>query len=404
VKIRIVHQYFHPDLSSVSQVISQVAFDLAAHGSQVDIVCSRNKYDRAQSGEILPAREVAGGVDIWRCWGPSFGRRSLPGYFIDMVSFCALAAARSMIMPKADTVVLLTNPPLFSLLGVAVKRIRKERFVYVLMDVYPDVAIQAGMLRKGSVAERVSRRISRIALREADSVVVPGDDMREVAIREGASPEKVVVIRNWANPVVIYPVPPEENLLRREWGLEGKFVVEYSGNLGVSHFFEDILAVARELLPDDGIRFVFIGGGTRYKEVERFVREENLSNILLMPYREKSVLAQSLSVGDVHYVSLRPGFEGLVVPSKAYGIMAAGRPMIYQGSPAGEIARMVIDEGIGHVVPAGDRTGLREAILGLYHDKEARDRMGTAARSVLEERYSLSKSLGLYRKLLTGTS
>jgi glycosyltransferase involved in cell wall biosynthesis len=305
--------------------------------------------------------------------------------------------------PKADTVVLLTNPPLFSLLGVLAKRIRKERFVYILMDVYPDVAVQAGMLRKGSVSERLFRGISRFSLREADRVVVLGDDMRAVAIREGAAPQKVVIIRNWATPDRIYPVPPEVNPLRREWGLDGKFVVEYSGNLGVSHSFEDILAVAGELESLQEVRFVIVGGGKRYKEVERFVRERNLTNVLLKPYCEESALARSLSVGDVHYVSLRPGFEGLVVPSKAYGIMAAGRPMIYQGSAGGEIARMVEQEGIGYVIRPGDRNGLKDAILGLYRDEETRDRMGRKARAVLEEKYSPAAGLGLYRMVLAGT-
>jgi colanic acid biosynthesis glycosyl transferase WcaI len=401
MKIRFIHQYFYPDISSVSQIIGPIAFHLASIGEQVSVLCSRNKYDPAQGG-LLPVHEVINKVDIRRSWGPSFGRSSLTGYFLDMASFCAIATLRSLVAPKADTVVLLTNPPLFSLLGVVAKKIRKERFVYVLMDVYPDIAVQAGMMRKGSVAERVTRRITRISLREADRVVVLGDDMREVAIREGASPEKVIVIRNWADPEAIFPIPPERNPLRREWGLEDKFVVEYSGNLGVSHFFEDILAVAGKLEPCRDVRFVFVGGGMRFMEVERFVKEKNLSNVLLVPYRDRSVLAQSLSVGDVHYVSLRPGFEGLVVPSKAYGIMAAGRPMIYQGSANGEIARMVAREGIGHVVPPGDREGLRKAILELCRDKEARDRMGRKARATLEEKYSPAAALEQYRKVLAG--
>jgi glycosyltransferase involved in cell wall biosynthesis len=320
-----------------------------------------------------------------------------------MASFCLLAALRSFSVPRADTIVLLTNPPLFSALGVLVQRFRKERFVYVLMDMYPDIAVQAGMLRKGSISERISRRISRMTLERADRVVVLGDDMRDVAIREGAAPEKVVIIPNWADPEMIYPIPPEENPLRREWGLGEKFVVEYSGNLGISHFFEDILSTAAELAIYDDLRFVFVGGGRRFKEVEHFVRDRSLENVLLFPYRDKSDLAQSLSVGDVHFVSLRPGFEGLVVPSKAYGIMAAGRPMIYQGNPAGEIARMVSREGIGYVIQPGDRNGLKEAVLSLYKDKEERNRMGSTARAVLEKRYSPETGLRLYRGVLSGT-
>jgi colanic acid biosynthesis glycosyl transferase WcaI len=402
VNIRFIHQYFFPDFSSVSQVISQIAFDLAEKNHDVSVICSRNKYDEGQAG-TLRVRENLRGVNVQRCWGPSIGRNSLLGRFLDMGSFCMIAAARLMFAPKADVVVFLTNPPFFSLLGIAAKRIRKEHFVYILMDVYPDVAVEAGVLAKGGIVERILRWIARLSLREADLIVVLGEDMHDVVVRSGAPQKKVVVIRNWADPKVIYPVRHEENHFRREWGLEGKFVVEYSGNLGVSHFFEDILAVAEELAPLHDLRFLFIGGGKRFKEVEQFALERNLPNIILMPYREQSILSQSLSVGDVHYVSLRPGFEGLVVPSKAYGIMAAGRPIIYQGNMGGEIARMVVQEGIGHVVLPGDRKGLKDAVLGLYHDKEIRDNMGRVARVVLEKKYSSSIGLGLYREALTGT-
>lgn len=400
VSIRFVHQYFHPDLSSVSQIISNIAFYLAKQGEKVSVICSRNKYDVAHT-DVLPAKEVINGVEIYRCWGPSFGRRSLPGYFLDMISFCVIASLRAMFAPKADTVVFLTNPPLFSLLGVVAKKIRGERFVYVLMDVYPDIAVQGGILRKGGIAERILRSIARFSLQEADNVVVLGDDMRDVAIIRGARPDKVVVIRNWTNPETVYPVNPEENYLRREWGLEGKFVVEYSGNLGISHFFDDILAVAEKLAAYDDIRFVFVGGGIRYKEVERFVSDKKIRNVILKPYCDESVLAQSLSVGNVHYVSLRPGFEGLVVPSKAYGIMAAGRAIIYQGAEDGEIARMVSREGIGYVIPPGDRKRLHDTILSLYRDKEGRISMGSSARRVMEEKYSAAEGLAAYRKVLT---
>ena len=179
-------------------------------------------------------------------------------------------------------------------------------------------------------------------------------------------------------------------------------MVEYSGNLGVSHYFEDILAVAEEIVTFDGIRFVFIGGGVRLREVERSVVSKRLTNVILLPYQKESSLAMSLSAGDVHYVSLRPGFEGLVVPSKAYGIMAAGRPIIYQGAENGEIARMVTREGIGHVIPPGDREGLRDCILSLYRNRETGLKIGATARQALEHKYSSAKGLSLYRAVLAG--
>ncbi len=155
---------------------------------------------------------------------------------------------------------------------------------------------------------------------------------------------------------------------------------------------------------NEDIRFLFVGGGTRMKEVERFVSANRLTNVLLKPYQPESELSRSLSVGDVHYVSLRPGFEGLVVPSKAYGAMAAGRPVIYQGDDKGEIARMVRNERIGLVVAPGNRKELLDGILGFHRDRAMTACVGDAARRALVEKHSASVGLALYREVLAGSN
>ena len=400
MSIRIIHQYFSPDISSVSQVISQVAFSLAETGEKVSVICSRNRYDGKRSAPLSSSERI-NGVDVSRCWGPSFGRESsFLGRILDMGSFCILSALRGMISPPADTLVFLTNPPFYSIIGSWLRKLHGGRFVFILMDVYPDIMVHAGVLKEGGLAARILGRIARVPLRAADVVVVLGEDMKDVVIREGACPEKIVTIRNWADPGKIHPVPHVENRFRREWGIDGKFVIEYSGNLGVSHSFDDLLAVADILSDHDDIRFLVIGGGIRLKEVEKAVASKRLANVLIKPYQDASDLAHSLSAGDVHYISLRNGFEGLVVPSKAYGIMAAGRPIIYQGAEDGEVARMVAKEGIGYVIPPGDRKSLCDSILSLYRDKEGRIQMGAAARRALEEKYSAAEGLAAYQKVL----
>ena len=396
MNLRFVHLYFHPDRSAVSRFVSDLAFHLAAQGDAVSVVCSRNRYDPAQDGALSP-RETVRGVDVIRCWGPSFERRRLSGRILNMATYCGLAAVRLLAAPRADAVVFLQNPPLFAWLGLVLRKLRGETFVYVPMDVYPDIAVRAGVLGERSIATRVLRRIQRAALAGADAVIVLGGDMRETVVRMGADPGRVAVIRNWADPGAIVPVAPEANRLRKAWGLDGKFVVAYSGNFGVSHSFEEILAAAEALAGDDGIRFLLVGGGARFRDVEQSVAERGLRNVVMKPYREDPELSESLSAGDVHYVSLRDGFEGLVVPSKSYGIMAAGRPIIYQGAAGGEIAAMVTREGIGQVVAPGDRDALRNAILALRDDGAARTRMGAAARRALEERYSAGAAFALYR-------
>lgn len=374
---------------------------MASGGDDVSVLCSRNRYDGG-TGNRLPFRERIDGVEIRRCWGPNCGKRSLPGRVLDMSSFCISAFGRLLTAARVDTVLFLTNPPLIGFLGAWRRRLRKERFVYVLMDVYPDVAIRGGILRENGWVARALRRLARIPLEAADAVVVLGEDMKDVVIRQGAPAEKVTIIRNWADPAKVFPVPPDRNPLRAKWGLAGKFVVEYSGNFGISHDFADLLSAAEALRTDDGIRFLLIGDGVRRSEVEEFVTARKLPNVLLLPYQDASSLAWSLSAGDIHYVSLRKGFEGLVVPSKAYGAMAAGRPIVYQGAETGEIARMVDRERIGFVVPPADRKSLLDRIVELYRNPETRRRQGERARRALEERYSAEIGLALYRKVLEG--
>ena len=175
--------------------------------------------------------------------------------------------------------------------------------------------------------------VTGMTIKGADRVVVLGTCMLEEVIGYGVDPRKAKIIHNWADEKSIRPLDPNENKFRKAHGLEGKFVIMYSGNMGVVHQFEDILEVARRLRGRSDICFVFIGDGVRHGELVDFQHRYGLKSILLLPYQDRSCLGESLGAGDLHFVSLRNGFEGLVVPSKVYGIMAAARPMVYPGSP-----------------------------------------------------------------------
>jgi glycosyltransferase involved in cell wall biosynthesis len=195
-------------------------------------------------------------------------------------------------------------------------------------------------------------------------------------------------------------VPHEENPLRKELDLEEAFIILYSGNLGVSHFFDDLIEVMRRLKARDDIRFVFIGDGARRSQVHRAQTQYALDNILLLPYQPLEQLAVSLSLGDVHFVSLRNGFEGLVVPSKAYGAMAVGRPILYQGSAAGEIARMVTEHDIGAVIAEGAIERLEETILAYSHNPGLVAEQGERALALAKSSYSTMRALEKYKELL----
>jgi glycosyltransferase involved in cell wall biosynthesis len=270
------------------------------------------------------------------------------------------------------------------------------------MDIYPDVAIQAGLLGERSLLASILSALARFALGKASAVIVIGRCMVERASEMGVPADSIHLIPNWVNENHVFPVSHPDNSLRHELGLQGAFVVLYSGNLGVSHSFDDVLEVARRCRGMRDLRFVFVGDGTRRAEVERTQMRDRLDNVILLPYQPSERLAESMSLGDVHFITLRERFEGLVVPSKAYAALAAGRPSIYQGNAAGEVARMIVEEQVGLVVSQGDPDGLERAVLHYYDNPDLVAVQGERALALAKSEYSCRHALERYAGLLLG--
>ncbi|UHD15470.1 glycosyltransferase family 4 protein [Thiocapsa bogorovii] len=316
-----------------------------------------------------------------------------------MAGYLFGAAAYSLFGPRVRLNFFLTQPPLFALWGVVLRRLRGQRYCCLVMDLYPDVAVRDGLLSADGWLTRALTRLSRFALRRADAVVVIGRCMRDHLERDGIPADRLHLVPNWINENEVFPVPHAHNRLRRDWGLADKFVILYSGNLGISHVLDDILEAARRLraLPD--LVFLFIGDGSRRREVVEWQQRYALENIRLMPFQPPERLAESLSLGDLHFISLRAGFAGLVVPSKAYGALGAGRAILYQGEPSGEIARMVAEEQIGTVIPLGDPDALTAAIRRYHADRTLAVAQGQRSLALNREKYGRDHALSRYLAL-----
>lgn len=372
---------------------------LAGQGATIEVVVSQAEYragryaldDTLNHPRIQINRIPAGPLKFAGRWRKAWAH----------ASYMVGAAMRSLVGPATDLNFFLTQPPLFQIWGYLLKRVRRQAYCILVMDLYPDFAIKAGLLAGRAYPTRLLTAVSRLALKQADLVIVIGRCMEEYLRQAGVPAERLHVIPNWANEAEVYPIPPPQNQLRRELGLEDAFVILYSGNLGLSHFFDDLLEVARRLQHQAKVRFVFIGDGARRREVEQARVAHNLDNILLLPFQPLERLAHSLSLGDLHFVSLRPGFEGLVVPSKTYGVLAAGRPVVYQGNPQGEIARLIREEQVGTVVPPYAPDTLEQTILTYYHRPELVRTQGERAYQLSRGRLSRSHALNRYSALLT---
>jgi glycosyltransferase involved in cell wall biosynthesis len=395
-----VNRYFFPDHSATSQILSDLAFHLAAAGRDVVVVTSTQIYDDPKAS--LPDRETVNGVHVHRIASTRFGRGALPGRAIDYLSFYRSVRHRlNEIARPGDIIVAKTDPPLLGIVAMAAARRRGARLVNWLQDIYPETAVVLGVpFMRGPVAALLGALRNR-TLRQAEATVVVGDLMARKIEALGAAPARIHVIPNWCNDEAIKPLAPAENPLRQRWNLAGKFAFGYSGNLGRAHEFDTVLAAAERLRDEPSIVFLMIGGGKRFNELAEAVKARGLDNAFrFMPYQDQAMLPYSLGVADAHWLSVNPKLEGLIVPSKFYGIAAAGKPIIVIGDKDGEAARLVEQHGCGVVIVPGDADALVGTLRLWLRNPEQVAAIGSRARQMLDARFTRQHGLARWRDLL----
>ncbi len=393
-----INRFFAPDHSATSQILSDLAFDLAGAGREVHLVASRQIYDDPKAA--LPERETINGVDVHRVASTGFGRAALIGRSIDYVSFYrSVSRCLSDLVRPGDIVIAKTDPPLMSVVAKPVARRNGALLVNWLQDIYPETAVELGVpFMRGPVAASLVA-LRNATLREAAATVVVGDLMGRKVEALGAPAERIHVIANWCNDEDI--VAPADNPPRREWNLADKFVLGYSGNLGRAHDFATVLAAAERLRDEPRIAFLMIGGGKRFAELSAEVQARGLSGAFrFLPYQARTLLSYSLGAADAHWVSLDPRLEGLMVPSKFYGIAAASKPIVVIGDPNGELAQLVQRNDCGVAVAPGDSDTLAATLRQLLNAPQTVLEMGARARQMLDAHFTRRQGLARWRRLL----
>ena len=394
-----VNRFFYPDHSATSQLLSDLAFHMARTGRRVQVVASRGLYDDATS--ILSEREEIAGVTIHRVGHPRFSRRTIIGRAFDYTAlYVRFATTLIRIAERNDIVIAKTDPPLLSLVIATVARLKRLRLVNWLQDLYPEVAFGLGMkwLRPIMPVLIAARNAS---LRSASINVTIGELMASRIHKLGISSSKLATIPNWCDDTTIQPHLYYNNSLRTTWGLEGRFVIGYSGNLGRAHEFKTVIAAAEILRDESDITFLFIGGGYLTSLLKIEVDARHLTHMFIFkPYQDRALLPQSLSLPDIHWISLRPEMEGLIVPSKFYGIAAAGRPTIAITSKSGEIVRSIERFGSGLHVCVGDADSLATEVRALRANPARVAEMGSNARLMLNACFQRSYALAEWSRIL----
>jgi len=390
-RVIFVNRYFFPDLSATSQMLSDLAAALVQQGIEVHVVCSDGLYDDPRTK--LPARQRVHGVEVHRAWTSHFGRGRLFGRAVDYASFYVTATLTLLrLVRRGDTVVAKTDPPLISILVAGVAMVRGAHLVNWLQDVFPEVASHLGANPLPAWIDNQLKRLRDYSLARAHTNVVLGARMREYLEQRRIPPSRIRVIENWADGDAVTPKVLDACDLRARLGLTEKFVIGYSGNLGRAHEFGTLLSAAEALQIDDSVVFLMIGGGAKMQELQVAVAGRRLSNFRFLPYQPREALSDSLAAANVHLACLLPQLEGLIVPSKFYGILAAGRPVIFVGDTDGELGRIIRSTRCGAAVATGDADALVAAIRRFETDRSLTEQMGARARTLFLERYTVERA------------
>jgi len=384
MRLLFINRYFYPDISATAQLLTELAEDLAAQGERITVITGNTAY--ASDPAVRPTQEIYKGIRIVRVGFTRFGRARTLGRLADYFSFWISAFVTAICMKDQDCLVVLSDPPLLSVLAAMVRMVKPIKTVCWLQDVFPEIAVRAGVLREGVVA-RCLRWLARWSLRQMDQVVVIGRCMERQILSEGIPSPTLARIPNWADGTHIKSLPRKENEFLQRHNLENKFVVMYSGNHGVVHEFETLVALLRETRSIPELCFCFIGEGAWKKNLMDTARAESWSHIRFLPYQPKSLLQSSLSAADVHLVSLRNDMEGLSIPSKVYGALAAGRPVIFIGPRGSEASTVLSEAQCGYSVQPGDTQGAVQALLAVYKDRRLLEKQGQAARMYFNRRF-----------------
>jgi len=392
-----INRYFYPDHSATSQLLSDLVFHLADCGQNVKVITSRQLYEDTHSD--LPGIEKIGAVSVTRIWATHFGRGNLFGRALDYLSFYISAFfVLFRMINKDDYVVAKTDPPMISVIASFITRLKSAKLINWTQDLFPEVGTELGV-KILEYAKPVLLNLRNSALKNAWMNVVIGETMKDKLVASGVDNSKIMIIPNWSNGEMVYPVPASENPLRKEWGLMDKFVIGYSGNMGRAHEFETILGIAESFKNDQEFLFLFIGGGAKKQWIENEAQNRGLKNIVFKPYQNRDILHLSLSLPDIHFISLLPNLEGLIVPSKYFGVAAAGRPCLFIGDSGGEISKILKHSNCGYTICPGDVKKGEDFIRSLKSNNKIYTDMCNSARNMYCEIYDVRIALKHWTKL-----
>ena len=385
MKLLVVAPHFAPDVAPTGEVITRIVEELAARGHRLDVLTSLPWYrshtvEPAYAGRLYRYEDTPWGRITRIHPFPGSDKRKLVRRAAGYAAFTALATFLGGRGEEVDGVLGVSPPITLAAAGWALAKKRKAAFVFNVQDIYPDVAVELGALTNRTVIE-VSYRLERWSYDVADAVTVLSEGLRDNVARKTTQPEKVRVIPNFVDTNWIRP-SERSNSYRRDFGLEGKTVVMYAGNVGLSQGLGLVIEAAAALAYEEDLVFVINGGGADRAELQR--RARGLDNVRFVDIQPPGRLPEVLAAADIHLVTLKRGLARSSVPSKTYSVLAAGRPLLASVDEGSEVADVVTRAGAGISVPPEDPEAFTKALRRLLDAPDEMKRMGEAGRRFVE--------------------
>ncbi|WP_019505445.1 glycosyltransferase family 4 protein [Pleurocapsa sp. PCC 7319] len=383
----IITQFFPPDYAATGQLIQELANQLGQKNIQVNIFTGQPGY--AYKQKKAPAKEIRNNVAIQRSRASRFWSQRIRGKTLNGIVF-ALRSACYLFKNahKNDLVILTTAPPFLAIIGFLAKCFLGINYICLVYDLYPEVAVELGVISQNNLVTKLWNKINTIVWNKSKKVVVLSETMKQRIIAKNLFvPSKISVIHNWADAEWIKPLKKQKNWFARQYGINHKFTVLYSGNFGLCHDLDTVLG-AMKILKNQPVQFVFIGAGAKHDICRQRVLEFNLKNSIFLPYQDRDKLPYSLTACDLALVSIAPGLEGIIVPSKVYGIMAAGKAIAAICESHSYLRKLITDAECGAYFNNNCSEDLAKFILTLASNPELTARMGISGRNYMQKNFT----------------
>lgn len=404
-KVSIITQFYPPDYAATGQLIEELAYQLSQQQIEIQILTGQPAYGKEKQ-EIAPPRENKKPIAVRRSLTSRFWPQRFRGRAINGLLFCFRSGLR-LLKPsyRGEVLLLTTEPPYLLMVGYFAKLILKMPYVCLLYDLYPDVAVSLDVISEKHWLTRFWNWLNGKIWRQAQGIIVLSSTMKDrIVAKYPETADKITVIHSWSDPNQIAPKPKADNPFAIKHNLVEPFTVLYSGNMGRCHDMETLMGTAWEL-KDEPIQFVFIGGGAKYQDCyDTLINQWQLKNCLFLPFQPKKDLPNSLTACDLSLVTISEGMEGLVAPSKLYGILASGRAVAAICEKHSYLCQLLADAGCGQTFVNGDSQGLANYIRFLAAHPEQVETMGQAGRRYLQTHFTPEVIAKEYAKVLLGSS